>query len=77
VKASRRLRQQLIALVVSLFLESSARYSRNHASSSTIGLRQSGIPRQMLLRMLAATIGRIEEHGRWGIRPASGRSSRT
>jgi hypothetical protein len=23
----------------------------------------------MLLRMLAATIGRIEEHGRWRIRP--------
>lgn len=29
-----------------------------------VGLHQSGIARQMLLRMRTATIGRVEEHGR-------------
>jgi hypothetical protein len=37
--------------------------------SMGVGLHRSGIGRQMLLRMLAATIGRIEEHGRWRIQP--------
>jgi hypothetical protein len=36
MNASQRVRQQLIALVVSLFLESLARCSRNQASSSTM-----------------------------------------
>src|ERR1700744_5813163 len=30
----------------------------------SVGLHQSGIARQMLLRMRTATIGRVEEHGR-------------
>jgi hypothetical protein len=34
-----------------------------------IGLHQSGMARQMLLGMLAAMIGRVEEHGRRRIRP--------
>ena len=34
-----------------------------------VGLHQSGIPGQMLLRMLTATIRRVEEHGRWRIWP--------
>lgn len=34
-----------------------------------VGLHQSGIARQMLLRMLTATIRRVEEHGRWRIWP--------
>lgn len=36
-------------------------------ASVGVGLHQSGIARQMLLRMRTATIGRVEEHGRWRI----------